>query len=84
MLSRRGEPRRLCKAIRSILGFLQRSGRLRRLDVAAQVTSSNVEPYIAELTTRARSVTVWNCIYKLRRAAEAAGTGVRLLLARRD
>ena len=55
----------------AFLGFLQRSGRLRRnLDAAAQVTSSNVEPYIAELTTRVRSVTVWNCIYKLRRAAE--------------
>jgi integrase len=40
------------------------------LDAAAQVTSSNAEPYIAELTVRVRSVTVWNCIYKLRRAAE--------------
>jgi site-specific recombinase XerD len=55
----------------AFLGFLQRSGRLRRnLGAAAQVTPSNVEPYIAELTARVRSVTVWNCIYKLRRAAE--------------
>jgi integrase len=55
----------------AFLGFLERSGRLRRnLDAAAQVTSSNAEPYIAELTVRVRSVTVWNCIYKLRRAAE--------------
>src|SRR5438093_1506595 len=55
----------------AFLGFLQRSGRLRRnLDAAAQVTLSNVEAYIAELTVRVRSVTVWNCIYKLRRTAE--------------
>jgi integrase len=55
----------------AFLGFLQRSGRLqRKLDAAAQVTLSNVEAYIAELTVRVRSVTVWNCIYKLRRAAE--------------
>ena len=31
---------------------------------------TNVEAYIADLTARVRSVTVWNCIYKLRRAAE--------------
>ncbi len=55
----------------AFLGFLQRRGRLRRnLDAAAQVTTSNVEPYIAEITARVRSVTVWNCISKLRRAAK--------------
>jgi len=55
----------------AFLGFLQRTERLDRSAVAAaQVTSSNVEAYIAELTTRVRSVTVYNCIYKLRRAAE--------------
>jgi len=37
---------------------------------AAQVTSANVEAYMAELTTRVRSVTVWNNISKLRRAAK--------------
>jgi integrase len=53
------------------LGFLQRTGRFERhLAAAAQVILSNVEPYIAELKGRVRSVTVWNCIYKLRRAAE--------------
>jgi integrase len=55
----------------AFLGFLQRTGRLDpHADAAAQVTSQNVEAYIAELTARVRSVTVYNCIYKLRRAAE--------------
>ena len=46
-----------------------RQARARR-GAAAQVTLSNVEAYIADLKARVRSVTVWNCIYKLRRAAE--------------
>ena len=51
--------------------FLQRTDRLKRdAAAAAQVTLSNVEAYTADLTARVRSVTVWNCIYKLRRAAE--------------
>lgn len=55
----------------AFLGFLQRRGSLDlHAAAAAQVTPSNVEPYIAELNARVRSVTVWNCIYKLRRAAE--------------
>jgi integrase len=53
------------------LGFLQRNGRLdREAAEAALVTPSNVEAYITELTGRVRSVTVWNCISKLRRAAK--------------
>jgi integrase len=53
------------------LGFLQRNGRLEReAAAAALVTPSNVEAYITELTGRVRSVTVWNCITKLRRAAK--------------
>jgi integrase len=53
------------------LGFLQRSGRLERhTAAAAQVTLPNVEAYIDNLTARVRSVTVYNCIYMLRRAAE--------------
>jgi hypothetical protein len=56
---------------RAFLGFLQRNGTLdRSAPAAAQVPSSDVEAYIAELTARVRSVTVYNCIYKLRRAAE--------------
>ncbi len=37
---------------------------------AAHVTAENVQAYIAELAARVRSTTVWNCIYKLRRAAK--------------
>ena len=55
----------------AFLGFLQRSGRLKlNAAVTTLVTLDNVEAYIAELKTRVRSGTVWNCIYKLRRAAE--------------
>jgi integrase len=55
----------------AFLGFLQRNHRLERdRDAASQVTLPNVEGYIADLKDRVRSVTVWNCIYKLRRAAQ--------------
>jgi integrase len=55
----------------AFLGFLQRSGRLERgAAAAAQVTLRNVEAYVADLTPRVRSVTIWNCVYKLRRAAQ--------------
>jgi integrase len=50
---------------------LQRDGRLSGdVAAAAQVTGPNVEAYIVELSGRVGSVTVYNCIYKLRRAAE--------------
>src|SRR6516165_4603578 len=55
----------------AFLGFLQRTNRLERhAGAATQVTLPNVEAYIADLKARVRSVTIWNCIYKLRRAAE--------------
>ena len=55
----------------AFLGFLQRNGRLERDAAAAtQVTPPNIETYITSLTARVRSVTVYNCIYMLRRAAE--------------
>jgi integrase len=55
----------------AFLGFLQRSNRLEQhAGAATQVTVPNVEAYIADLKARVRSVTIWNCIYKLRRAAE--------------
>jgi site-specific recombinase XerD len=55
----------------AFLGFLHRIDRLNMNGVAAeQVTPTNVEAYLADLKGRVRSVTVWNCIYKLRRAAE--------------
>jgi site-specific recombinase XerD len=53
------------------LGFLNRTGRLHRnAATAGQVTPKNVEAYVAELQNRVSSVTVYNCIYKLRRAAQ--------------
>lgn len=55
----------------AFLGFLQRTERLDHgVAPAAQVTAENVRAYIADLTVRVRSVTIWNCVYKLRRAAE--------------
>ena len=55
----------------AFLAYLQRNGRLdARASATAHVTLENVEIYIADLTARVRSVTLWNCIYKLRRAAE--------------
>jgi integrase len=55
----------------AFLGFVQRTGCLdHRAMSAAHVTPCNVEAYVADLNSRVRSVTVWNCVYKLRRAAE--------------
>jgi integrase len=55
----------------AFLGFLQRTDRLEpHRDAATQVTLPNVEAYIADLKARARSVTVYNCIHQLRRAAQ--------------
>jgi integrase len=55
----------------AFLGFLQRTNRLEQhAGAATQVTLPNVEAYIADLKARVRSVTIWNGIYKLRRAAE--------------
>lgn len=54
------------------MGFLRLTGRLNmNAAAAAQVTPANVEAYIEDLTKRKlSSVTAWNCIYKLRRAAQ--------------
>jgi len=55
----------------AFLGFLQRTNRLERhAGVTTQVTLSNVQSYIADLKVRVRSVTVYNCIHQLRRAAQ--------------
>jgi site-specific recombinase XerD len=55
----------------AFLGFLHRSGKLKlKAPAADQVTISNVQAYIAELKARVSSVTTWNCVYKLRRAAQ--------------
>jgi integrase len=61
----------------AFLGFLQRNGQLEpNAGAAAQVTVANVETYITDLKARVRSVTVYNCIYKLRRAAELLAPSV--------
>jgi len=55
----------------AFLGFLQRSNRLKQHALAAsQVTATHVHAYVTDLKARVSSVTVWNCIYKLRRAAQ--------------
>jgi len=55
----------------AFLGYLQQTDRLQHnAAAAAQVTQPHVEAYVAEVTSRVRSVTVYNCIYKLRRTAE--------------
>ena len=53
------------------LGFLKRIGRLNlNAPAASQVTPENVEAYVADFAGKISSVTAWNCIYKLRRAAQ--------------
>jgi hypothetical protein len=53
------------------LGFLRLKGSLNPdAEVAAHVTPANVEAYDADLARRVSSVTAWNCIYKVRRAAQ--------------
>jgi len=56
----------------AFLGSLQRRGVLNpKAGAAAQVTRPNVDAYIVELKARkVSSVTIWNCIYKLRRASQ--------------
>src|SRR5262249_46503261 len=55
----------------AFLSFLQRTDRFEQhAGAAAQITVANVDAYIADLNARVRSVTIWNCIYKLRRAAQ--------------
>ena len=53
------------------LGFLKRTGRLdRTAPVANLVTQDNVKAYMKGFEDKISSVTAWNCIYKLRRAAQ--------------
>jgi site-specific recombinase XerD len=53
------------------LGFLRRRGVLKlKAGAAAQVTRADVKAYVAELKARVSSLTIWNCIYKLRRASQ--------------
>ena len=58
------------------LDFLQRNGRLDPAKGAMTlVTPDNVNGFITELQARVRSVTVWNSVYKLRRAAQLIAPG---------
>jgi len=54
------------------LGFLKRTGRLDQdAPAAAHVTAQNVEAYMADFAVqKISSVTAWNNIYKVRRAAQ--------------
>jgi len=54
------------------LGFLRLIGRLdMNATAAAHVTPENVAAYMSDLTDRkVSSMTAWNCVYKLRRAAQ--------------
>ena len=61
----------IAKRLGLYLDFLQRNGRLDPTSgVIALVTPVNVDGFITELQARVRSVTVWNSVYKLRRAAQ--------------
>jgi hypothetical protein len=58
------------------LNFLQRKARLDpAMGAMTLVTPNNVNEFIAELQARVRSVTVWNSVYKLRRAAQLIAPG---------
>lgn len=61
----------------AFLGFLQRAKRL-RMDrpAAAQVTCENVEAYLGDLRSRVTSVSQYNFISKLRRAAMALAPAI--------
>jgi integrase len=53
------------------LDYLNRNGRFDPArNAMALITPDNVNAFIGELQTRVRSVTVWNSVYKLRRAAQ--------------
>jgi integrase len=55
---------------------LQRNGRLDAAKGAKTlVTPDNVKGFVTELQARVRSVTVWNSVYKLRRAAQLIAPG---------
>jgi integrase len=53
------------------LNYLQRNGRLDpKGNAVTLVTLDDVHGFVAELQSRVRSVTVWNSVYKLRRASQ--------------
>ena len=67
------------------LGFLQRTSQLHmNAPAASQVTPTNADVYMADFDGKIRSVTAWNCIYKLRRAAQLLSASNRFYVAHRD
>jgi integrase len=61
------------------LDFLRRNGRLDPAEGAMTlVAPDNVNGFVTELQARVRSVTVWNSVYKLRRAAQLIAPGTDL------
>jgi hypothetical protein len=66
----------LAKRYGGFLGFLARTGRFdANAEAAGLVTCGNVATYVAELTTRVSSVTVYGSIQKLRRVVQLIGPG---------
>ncbi|MDO8400764.1 MAG: tyrosine-type recombinase/integrase [Bradyrhizobium sp.] len=58
------------------LDYLDRNGRFDQArNAIGLVTPENVNGFVAELQARVRSVTVWNSVYKLRRAAQLIAPG---------
>jgi hypothetical protein len=58
------------------LDYVSRNGRLDPTkNAVCLVTPDHVTGYIADLQARVRSVTVWNSVYKLRRAAQLIAPG---------
>ena len=58
------------------LDYLQRNGRLDLTgSVKTLIRPDSVQGFVAELQARVRSVTVWNSVYKLRRAAQLIAPG---------
>jgi hypothetical protein len=65
------------------LDFLRRTGRLdAKAGTAQMVTPANVDAFLTELKARVSASTVWNTVYKLRRALQliAPGTDAGWLL----
>src|SRR5262245_14598674 len=59
------------------LDFLRRTGRFDANAGAAElVTRANVDAFLAELKARVSASTVWNTVYKLRRALQLIAPGI--------
>ena len=71
--------RDLARGYGTFLHYLKRNGRLSpNLLAGAHVTPENVDGYLQEAKSLVRSVTVYNSIYKLRRATQLLAPGVNV------